>query len=1172
MSNNNRDGSNKDMNNSRKSSVSQGFTNQGGFTTNSSRNNVRRRDQTDPYSSTNGSGKDHDDNLPSSPEPRRHTFDSKAESVDEKFQMAEADGGLPGRTGLPSLDTNNHVSTSHVAPSSPWGTQSPGFSPMGAFGNFGSGTVASDRRPGLVGGRAESRFKGLMLRDNNHDELTKPLREMQSIGDIGKGSSNTSWRSGKSDLKQLDLSDDENDIPSGSAALGGGEELSPPQPRKPEHTLGRSDKMTNGYGFSAFGMTPDKSALRGFDQAIQSGTMSPTSTNPYQSPQPNQSMNKEHDLGDVDYSGLALPNFSGLGQTDTNSLSSGFGSQFPSFGGGSNALSGLGASSGPSALSQWNTGPSNSGTPTRERPQQNFFGDNALSGLGDRLSGLGSGSLLGLGVNPSRIHGASDFLNQGNSCSTVDAVTPQRNHGSLQTHDDSDDAQQVSQVQQEPQMSHVNENLSQSQSLNNSSFTAQQRTMVMPDRMRWIYRDPQGNTQGPWSGLEMHDWYKAGFFSPELLVKKYEDNEYEPLAQLIRRIGNSREPFLVPQIGIAHGESQSGWAAGSSSTASAQQPPFAASFPSFGTTLTAEQQNALERRKQEEQYLMARQKEHLAKQQIAQRQPGIGPLSATFPHHVQTQQGFDHFGPMPGLNSNALGGPTYFDPLANQLRSLAALVSVQNQGISHGNYQNENQKISKDENHNLPMLSRRDNVDEHFPISDINQGGFGADDGAALHQHDSDPSHHSAVNQMLKDRSRLQQEQDLYHQTHQTEHMNLSLERARFEEFQRLQQEHLQQQQSQIGQSELNESDMYQEQPHRRNEDYNDRNGENIVQSLVNEPKSLTEQVQQAVSAAKHSPSATGPWAKIESSLPTPFPPAPSQSPLPAPAAQRNRSHVAEALHVESHSRSNSPSIESASVSIAPWAKEPTEAPKGPSLKEIQEVEAKNAAKLEAIAAEARRVALEREALAQIQAMAIATAAQSAGLPLSSNWAASPPIVSSSNSAWAKTTSAEASTAVASGKKTVKEIQEEEGRQKQAEIAQLAAKQQQANAAGIAAAQMQGKRYAELASKIATSTSLASTPSNNSGNAWTTVGAVGKVKTPATVSTIRTPSITSVPANVSANRKSSTVGRTFSGSTTTAVGNAQDEFKRWAAGELRGDLNTGVIGESFTNHKHITYL
>ena len=70
--------------------------------------------------------------------------------------------------------------------------------------------------------------------------------------------------------------------------------------------------------------------------------------------------------------------------------------------------------------------------------------------------------------------------------------------------------------------------------------------MVMPDRMRWIYRDPQGNTQGPWSGLEMHDWFKAGFFTAELQVKRVEDGDFEPLAQLVRRIGNSREPFLVP--------------------------------------------------------------------------------------------------------------------------------------------------------------------------------------------------------------------------------------------------------------------------------------------------------------------------------------------------------------------------------------------------------------------------------------------------------------------------------------------------------------------------------------------------------------------------------------------------------------------------------------------------
>ena len=83
-----------------------------------------------------------------------------------------------------------------------------------------------------------------------------------------------------------------------------------------------------------------------------------------------------------------------------------------------------------------------------------------------------------------------------------------------------------------------------------SKLTPQRRQMLTPDQMRWLYRDAHGYVQGHWSGLEMHDWYKAGFFSPELPVMQYGEDDFEPLAQLIKRIGNSREPFLVPQLGI----------------------------------------------------------------------------------------------------------------------------------------------------------------------------------------------------------------------------------------------------------------------------------------------------------------------------------------------------------------------------------------------------------------------------------------------------------------------------------------------------------------------------------------------------------------------------------------------------------------------------------------------
>src|SRR6202008_1049379 len=113
----------------------------------------------------------------------------------------------------------------------------------------------------------------------------------------------------------------------------------------------------------------------------------------------------------------------------------------------------------------------------------------------------------------------------------------------------------------------------------------------------------------------------AGFFQPDLMIRRQEDTEFELLGQFIRRVGNSREPFLIPMQGPAFPPGNgwvppSPWGPNTIDAASGiVQPPFPGSFPSFGTTLTADQQNALERRKQEEQYLMARQREYLVQQQ-----------------------------------------------------------------------------------------------------------------------------------------------------------------------------------------------------------------------------------------------------------------------------------------------------------------------------------------------------------------------------------------------------------------------------------------------------------------------------------------------------------------------------------------------------------------------------
>ena len=62
---------------------------------------------------------------------------------------------------------------------------------------------------------------------------------------------------------------------------------------------------------------------------------------------------------------------------------------------------------------------------------------------------------------------------------------------------------------------------------------------------KWTYLDSQGQVQGPFTSMEMSDWCKAGFFAPDLPVKQAQDADFEPLGQLIRRMGNVRDPFLV---------------------------------------------------------------------------------------------------------------------------------------------------------------------------------------------------------------------------------------------------------------------------------------------------------------------------------------------------------------------------------------------------------------------------------------------------------------------------------------------------------------------------------------------------------------------------------------------------------------------------------------------------
>lgn len=76
--------------------------------------------------------------------------------------------------------------------------------------------------------------------------------------------------------------------------------------------------------------------------------------------------------------------------------------------------------------------------------------------------------------------------------------------------------------------------------------------LVTPDRLRWLVADVKGKSQGPYSGIDMDYWYKARIFTPEVQVKKLEDPDYEPMGQLMKRLGDNIAPFLKKQVGVKH--------------------------------------------------------------------------------------------------------------------------------------------------------------------------------------------------------------------------------------------------------------------------------------------------------------------------------------------------------------------------------------------------------------------------------------------------------------------------------------------------------------------------------------------------------------------------------------------------------------------------------------------
>jgi PERQ amino acid-rich with GYF domain-containing protein len=1073
-------------------------------------------------------------------------------------------------------------------PTSPW-VAAPGSATMGSFGSFALGNstnplTPSDKRPNLA--RGESRLAHLMQKDSSED--------------ISSKAGQSSWRS----RPRTDTDPFGDDSVSGSAALGGGQDTSPPinsQRRAPG-----LDTPVRGVS-SDFGMSDVPAFRDSRNQTHQTpqgrhGEREPLSpdTNPYGSP-PDDHDNESYDGDSLQHSrvqGLGgipehVPNtfgnlprgfsnsaFDGSDRSQTSSVGASKG--FPAPLGGLPSLSNLGGMGG------WPTSGNTIGTPDRENRQgfPGAFGNplfgasgdlqspsfGAIGGmLGPASSGtntIGRGSKLG-SLFPAAMQaqmqgpehegsaeggdgrqnsafgtiGRTSFprekdspmrSGQGSFEDLFPSTEESRNQNSFSSPENAQGQSATSLSQ--PSTAGANYQHSQASSDTVSLPATQQRQMVMPDRMKWVYLDPQGQVQGPWSGLEMHDWYKAAFFTADLSVRKVEDTEFEPLGQLIRRIGNSREPFLVPQIGIPHGPPTT--QAGPPFTPAASgpgnplvpvgsvQPPFAGAFPSFGTTLTAEQQNNLERRKQEEQFLMAQQREHLAAQQVKLRQMQMNPASLhhhSSAHSLQSQPSF-------GSMSSPIGMPPQ-PPIPSASGFFDGPPRAAPSHVATG--------MSQD----------------FFREEDINRLGlqdpqqlFGA--GATSSQ----GAHGQQLNQMFGQHPDAQREAARMEQLRQNDPQGL----ARLREFEQLRAQHDQEEANQttnmaIGPPQRsNQNQQYQEPMDLQHD-------EQAAQDVLETP-SLTQQIQKAASA-KPSPNAAtqpdSPWAKVDNSMPMPFPPPPqSTTPLPAPTAQRGRSNLPEALNVDIRSRSETPEVAAVTPSIAPWAKEPTEASKGPSLKDIQEAEAKKAAKAEREATVLRRAQQEQD----MKLLSNQPIAPAPGLPTSSTWGSgvSPSTPSTAPSPWATSSAMkpQVSAVNASHKKTLADIQREEELRKQKAAAATAAAQPSLGISG-------GKRYADLASK-------ASAAGPAVGGPWATVGAGGKVKPVGKIPTgpaassphaVRAASSATIPtSNARATARPPPATRSITTTGQIGITTAKDEFHKWAKAALVKELRSDIDG------------
>ena len=70
--------------------------------------------------------------------------------------------------------------------------------------------------------------------------------------------------------------------------------------------------------------------------------------------------------------------------------------------------------------------------------------------------------------------------------------------------------------------------------------------LIQPSEIQWLYLDPSGNEQGPFTGDVMQEWLSEGYLNFDLRIRRSEEHQFQTLSEFCEKLQNFSFPFKVP--------------------------------------------------------------------------------------------------------------------------------------------------------------------------------------------------------------------------------------------------------------------------------------------------------------------------------------------------------------------------------------------------------------------------------------------------------------------------------------------------------------------------------------------------------------------------------------------------------------------------------------------------